>query len=100
MLSPYRSGPSLPVNTLLEEGYWFTPEEVAVLTQAFERALGELGLRDRKDPPGQGRRTRSFATVRARGDADVEMSRAGASDRTRSEPAPSRPTSRSTATVC
>jgi hypothetical protein len=50
MLSPYRSGPSLPVNTLLEAGYWFTPEDVAVLTQAFERALGELGLRDRKDP--------------------------------------------------
>lgn len=40
----------MPVNTLLEEGYGFTPEDVAVLTQAFERALGELGLRDRKDP--------------------------------------------------
>jgi hypothetical protein len=41
----------LPINTaLLEEGHWFTPEDVAVLTQAFERALGELGLRDRKDP--------------------------------------------------
>jgi hypothetical protein len=50
MLSPYRSGPSLPVNTLLEEGYWFTPQDVAVLTQAFDRALGELGVRDRKDP--------------------------------------------------
>ena len=28
----------------------FTPQDVAVLMQAFERALGELGLRDRKDP--------------------------------------------------
>ena len=50
MLSPCRPGPSLPVNTLLGEGYWFTPEDVAVLTEAFERALGELGVRDRKDP--------------------------------------------------
>jgi hypothetical protein len=41
----------LPINaTLLEEGHWFTPEDVAVLTQAFERALGALGLHDRKDP--------------------------------------------------
>jgi hypothetical protein len=40
----------LPTNTLLEEGHWFAPEDVAVLTRAFERALGELGLRDRKDP--------------------------------------------------
>jgi hypothetical protein len=51
MLSPDRFGPSLPTSTtLLEAGHWFTPEDVAVLTQAFDRALGELGLRDRKDP--------------------------------------------------
>jgi hypothetical protein len=42
----------LPINssTLLEAGHWFKPEDVAVLTQAFERALSELGVRDRKDP--------------------------------------------------
>jgi hypothetical protein len=41
----------LPINsTLLESGHWFTPQDVAVLTQAFDRALGELGVRDRKDP--------------------------------------------------
>lgn len=51
MLSPDRCGPSLPINTtLLEAGHWFPPEDVAVLTQAFERALGEFGLHDRKDP--------------------------------------------------
>jgi hypothetical protein len=49
MLSADRFG--LPVSTtLLEGGHWFTPEDVRVLTQAFERALGELGVRDRKDP--------------------------------------------------
>ncbi len=49
MLSADRFG--LPVSTtLFEGGHWFTPEDIAVLTQAFERALGELGVRDRKDP--------------------------------------------------
>ena len=49
MLSADRFG--LPISTtLLEGGHWFTPEDVAVLTEAFERALGELGVCDRKDP--------------------------------------------------
>jgi hypothetical protein len=48
---PTAAGLSLPINsTLLEAGHWFTPQDVAVLTQAFDRALGELGVRDRKDP--------------------------------------------------
>jgi hypothetical protein len=52
--SQWRAGLGLdvPIREILakEYGASFSPEEVATLTAAFEAALGNLGLVDRKDP--------------------------------------------------
>jgi hypothetical protein len=78
----------LPISTtLLEGGHWFHAGGRCGPHRGFRTRTGRARCprpqrpggdraRQTRDPPGQGRRTRSCATVRPRGDADVEMSRA------------------------
>jgi len=40
----------MPIHELLQTHGVFTPEELIVLSNAFEEVLGTLGLIDRKDP--------------------------------------------------
>jgi hypothetical protein len=44
--------PSMPIQKLLEQQS-FEPEDIQVLSSAFEEALRELGLVDRTDPATQ-----------------------------------------------
>jgi hypothetical protein len=39
----------MPIRLLLEHDHAFTPEDVKVLIEAFEEALGALKLADRED---------------------------------------------------
>jgi hypothetical protein len=39
----------VPIRAFLRDGH-FTPEDIAVLTDAFEQTLGALHLSDRNDP--------------------------------------------------
>jgi hypothetical protein len=41
--------PLMPIRLLLEHDHAFTPEDVKVLIEAFEEALGALKLADRED---------------------------------------------------
>jgi len=40
----------VPIRVLLYGDVWFAPEDIAVLTAAFELALSKLELTDRQDP--------------------------------------------------
>ena len=40
----------MPIRVLLHGDVWFAPEDIAVLTAAFEFALSKLELTDRQDP--------------------------------------------------
>ena len=40
----------MPIRVLLHGDVWFAPEDIAVLTAAFELALSKLELTDRQDP--------------------------------------------------
>ena len=40
----------MPLRLILENDHSFPPEDVAILTAAFEAALRQLGLVDRSDP--------------------------------------------------
>ena len=40
----------MPIGAILKNDHSFGPEDIANLTAAFEAALKELGLVDRKDP--------------------------------------------------
>ena len=44
------AGPDVPIRVLLHGDVWFTPEDIAALTAAFELALSKLELADRQDP--------------------------------------------------
>ena len=41
---------SMPIRLLLQNDHAFGPEEVAILTRAFDEALSKLGLVNRDDP--------------------------------------------------
>lgn len=41
---------SMPIRLLLQSDHAFGPEEVAILTRAFDEALSKLGLVNRDDP--------------------------------------------------
>jgi hypothetical protein len=41
---------SMPIRLLLQDDHAFGPEEVAILTRAFDEALSKLGLVNRDDP--------------------------------------------------
>ncbi|MGA7486062.1 MAG: hypothetical protein WBW74_03855 [Xanthobacteraceae bacterium] len=43
----------MPIRLLLKDDHSFGPEEIVLLTQAFEEALGQLGLSNRDDPATQ-----------------------------------------------
>jgi hypothetical protein len=85
---PSRSGPLVHAAGRCGPHTGFRPGAGRARCPRPQRPGGDRA-RQARDPPGQGRRTRSFAAVRARGDADVEMS--GTSKRTRSGPYPPRP---------
>ena len=40
----------MPIRVLLHGNVWFEPEDIAILTTAFELALSKLELPDRQDP--------------------------------------------------
>jgi hypothetical protein len=40
----------VPIRVLLHGDVWLAPEDIAVLTAAFEFALSKLELTDRQDP--------------------------------------------------
>ena len=40
----------MPIRVLLHGDVWFAPEDIAVLTAAFELALSKLELTDHQDP--------------------------------------------------
>jgi hypothetical protein len=40
----------VPIRVLLHGDVWFAPEDIAVLTAAFELALSKLEITDRQDP--------------------------------------------------
>jgi hypothetical protein len=48
--SSNRSGRAMPLRLILQNDHAFGPDEIAILTSAFEDALTKLGLVDRTDP--------------------------------------------------
>src|SRR5262249_52372246 len=80
------AGPDVPIRVLLHGDVWFTPEDIAALTAAFELALSKLARAGRREQPRargssgstgrdsreihyrtcQGRRARSGQTLRGR----------------------------------
>jgi hypothetical protein len=49
MFAPVQRGTGMPINRLLKNSA-LRPEEIALLNQAFDKALHGLGLVDRSDP--------------------------------------------------
>lgn len=63
----------MPIN----EAYAFVPEDIKILVSAFEEALRELGLVDRKDPATLGVAKRIMALAQ-QGERDPIRLREGA----------------------